>query len=152
MIELSGRNTEADMKRPICILILLAMISCLLFCACGGNGSDNKARFASDEDVIAEWDKYPMLDTVPRFTLSGVLDDFYINEERTVVSFLGVSQESYEAYVQQLMNEGFRLKENSSVWVTEGMTGVPEFTRNGQELILVWSANGTLDISAEALG
>lgn len=140
------------MKRLICVLILFALLSCMLFCACGGSGSDNKVRFASDEDVIAEWDKYPMLENVPRYALTGVLDDFYLSDDRTVVSFLGVSQESYEAYVQQLMNEGFRLKENSSVWVTEGMTGVPEFTRNGQELILVWSANGTLDISAEALG
>ena len=137
--------------RKLLTIFLILLITCAFIAGCSEN-EESKARFASDPDVIAEWDDYPMLSGVPRFDSAGVFDGFYVNDERTVVSFLGVTKETYEAYTERLMSEGFRLKENSSVWVTEGITGVPEFTRNGQVLVLVWSANGTLDISAETSG
>ncbi|MBR3382310.1 MAG: hypothetical protein IKG85_04660 [Clostridia bacterium] len=140
------------MKRFSALLIAAVVLAVCMICACSGNGGETKLLTADDPEVLAKWDEHDSLDGIPRFTMTGVFDNIYFDDDRTVVSFVAVPQEAFEAYVEELRSAGFKLKENSAIWVTEGMSAVPEFTRNGQELILVWNLNGTLDISAEAAG
>lgn len=104
---------------------------------------------ANDPEVLAKWDEYDRLDGIPRFTLNGVFENIYESNEMTVVSFLGVSQNDFEAYTQVLTSDGFRLRDDSSIWITEGMSGVPVFEKGSITLTLVWSMNGSLDISVE---
>lgn len=140
------------MKRTLAFLIsVLIMISFAAFSGCTKNETDIPL-FADDPEVLAKWDEYSVLSGIPKFTLNGVFDGIYSDEERVVVSYLGVTESDYIEYTKLLQSNGFKLKENSAIWITEGLSGVPEFIRMNEKVTLVWSINGGLDISAEYPG
>ncbi len=140
------------MKRTLSLLI--AVLTLLSFIALSGctKHEEEKTLFADDPEVLAKWDEYSVLSGIPRFTFNGVFDNIYSDEERVVVSYLGVTESDYIEYTKLLQLNGFRLKENSAIWITEGLSGVPEFVRMNEKITLVWSINGGLDISAEYPG
>lgn len=138
--------------KGINIVLVFLLAAAMLFCACGGKngGTDELPKMASDPELIKMWDGYSMLDGVPRYKLSGIFDNFYEGEDGSVVvSFFGVSADDYVAYCNEVMASGYRLRSGSSIWVTEGMTGVPVFEKGSRGLTLVWNMNGGLDISSE---
>ena len=133
-------------------LIMLMLLPLALLCACGGNDTEMPKQ-ASDEEVLAMWDEYPVLAGVPRYSRAGILDNFYTGEDgNVVVSFFGVSAEDFIAYTDTLQNEGFVLMKDSSVWMNEGVSGVPSFSRDGKTVSLIWYMNGGLDVSVEDAG
>ena len=142
------------MKRSAPIILTALLLALLLqaFAACGGKQNNDPSplpKMASDEEVVKMWDEYPALDGLPRFKEKCILDGFYPGEDGMVVaSFLGVSAEAFEGYCASLTGSGYKLKEGSSIWLTEGITGMPQFEKGNRLITVVWSAQGTLDISS----
>jgi hypothetical protein len=119
----------------------------------GDEGEDELPKPANDPEVVARWDEFEILSGLPRYAYSGVHDDFYTGDDGTVVvSFVGVSAEDFIRYTDELSAAGFALKDNSSIWITENMSGVPIFVKGDREVTLVWNLNLTLDISVSRIG
>ena len=138
---------NAMKKLTTALLIFLMLLTAALNCACGRKEPE-MPKLASDADVIAKWEEYAVLDGIPRYALGGIFDNFSPGEDgNVIVSFLGVSKDDFLAYTETLQAEGFRLKEDSSVWLNEGMSGTPTFVRNGRAVTLIWYMNGGLDIN-----
>lgn len=138
------------MKRFLCIILAALMLAAFAGCSNKKNEEQELPKFANDPEVLAKWDEYEILNNIPRYTGSGLFDNIYVGEAgMTVVSFLGVSAEDFEAYAKNMSAYGFKLDEGSSIWVTEGITGVPIFKKGSTELTLVWNMNGSLDIGVK---
>ncbi|MBO6061897.1 MAG: hypothetical protein J6P98_07275 [Clostridia bacterium] len=138
------------MKRSIILFLAVLLLLPLAACKSDNNHTYELPKAANDPEVLARWDEYPMLDGVPRYKLSGILEDFYKGPDGSVVvSFLGVSDADFESYCTEVLASGYRLKDGSSIWYTTGMSGVPQFEKGSRSLTLVWSMNGSLDISSE---
>ena len=138
------------MKRAIILVLAALLLLPLTACRSDNTPADELPKMASDPEVLARWDEYSMLDGVPRYKLTGILDNFYEGQDGSVVvSFFGVSDEDFESYCADILASGYRLKEGSSIWYTTGMSGVPQFEKGSRSLTLVWSMNGSLDISSE---
>lgn len=140
----------ACLSLPLALLLILA--SLLTACAKKNNAPSELPKLASDEEVVKMWDEYKAFDGVPRFSKRCLLDGFYTAEDGAVIAaFLGVSPEDFEEYCGVLTASGFSLKEGSSVWMTQGLSGAPQFTKGSRNITVVWNMQGTLDISAELI-
>lgn len=139
------------MNKRVIFLLAALMLAFAAFGGCikpGDEGEDELPKPANDPEVVARWDEFEILSGLPRYAYSGVHDDFYTGKDGTVVvSFVGVSAEDFVSYTNDLKTAGFTLKDNSSIWITENMSGVPVFTKGKVEVTLVWNINLTLDIS-----
>lgn len=149
---LHGKGIVIDMKKTICLLL-----SALLLLACVGCNNKKDAepelpKPANAPEVLAKWDEYDILASVPRYLGSGFFDNVYVGQEgMTVVSYVAVPAEEFESYAMAMGNYGFVLEDDSSIWVTQGITGVPIFKKGSLKLTLVWNMNGTLDIGVSRI-
>ena len=141
------------MKKTLYALVAL-MILLVSAAGCGKNngGTQDLPLQADDPEVLAKWDDYRMLDGLPRYKYAGIFENIYVGADDTVVvSYVGVSSDNYIDYTNELIGAGCRLAEGSSIWLTEGMMGVPVFKWGSKEVTLVWSMNNdALDISVSA--
>lgn len=132
------------------IIVLLAISSAALVgCAKEYTGFDESAlpKAAADEEVLAKWDGYPILKTVPRYAGGGLFDIIAEPSGEAVnVYYNGTSQSDFEYYNALLKQSGFKLKEGSDIWTSEGSLGVPQYVKGEIQVTLVWSIDGTLAI------
>ena len=139
------------MKKRTAFLLAALILAFAAFGGCikpGDEGETELPKPANDPEVIARWDEFEILAGLPRYAYSGVHDDFYTGADGSVVvSFVGVPAEDFVYYTNDLTDAGFKLKDNSSIWITENMSGVPVFVKGDIEVTLVWNINLTLDIS-----
>lgn len=137
------------MKKILCALIALLMIAAAFGCTGNNSGTDELPKLADDPEVLKKWDDHDMLDGLPRYARNGIFENIYVGADGSVVvSYVGVSSEDFVAYTDELIGAGCRLQEGSSIWLTEGMMGVPIFNRGNKEITLVWNMNNdSLDIS-----
>ncbi len=133
--------------------MLVTALMAFAFAGCGSSykpGTDDLPKSASDPEVVKKWDEYSKLDGLPRYTGAGIFDNIYVGEDgMVVVSFKAVSADDFESYAQSYLSNGFELEEGSSIWVTNGMSGVPQFKKGNASVTLVWTMNGDLDVGAE---
>ena len=135
------------MKKAISIFaVIILIVSC--FTGCFGTESNEMPLDASDLEVLLRWDDYPLLDSVPRYRDNGIFDGMYEGRNSDIViSYRAVTSDAYERYVDELMACGFVLKENSEIWLSEGVSAVPQFTNGEISAAIVWSVTGSMDIS-----
>lgn len=140
------------MKRFVSVILVLLLSACC-FAGCSSKYSppeDALPKEASDPEVLNKWDGYDKLNGIPRFTGKGFFDDIYTgNDGMVVVSYKGVSADDFEEYANSYLSEGFKLSEGSAIWVSYGISGVPQFKKGNVNVTLVWSMNGGLDIGVE---
>ena len=102
---------------------------------------------AADESVLAKWDEYEILKSVPRYKGGGIFDTI-VNPSGDAVNvyYNATNAEDYLGYNAELSSAGFKLAPDSAVWTNEGTLGVPQYQRGDKMVTLVWSADGTLAI------
>ena len=138
---------EAAMKKALCAILAALILAALAGCAKKTDDKTELPKPANDPEVLAKWDEYGILDPVPRYTGTGFFENVYEGKNgMTVVSYLAVPADDFETYALNMSNYGFTLDPESSIWMTEGISGVPIFKKGSVELTLVWNVNGTLDI------
>lgn len=140
------------MKRiAIIAFLILLTASCAAFFACGDKESGGELpQFANDKAVVAIWDDYTALNGIPRYQMNGIFNGIQVDDEgTTVISLAAVSDEDFTAYTEQLMAEGFRLADGSSIWNIEGMSAAPVFIRGKKTVTLLWYINGALMINVD---
>lgn len=138
------------MKR-IALLLLALIIALLSFSGCAKKENpvdEELPKMASDREVLKIWDDYRMLEGVPRFKGTGIFSAASVNEEGVVsLTYFGVEPEVYVDYTNSLKSDGFTLEPDSAIWMAEGLSGYPLFTRGEKHIALVWSLNGVFMIS-----
>ena len=143
---------SCQMKK-IVLTALALLLSAFVLAGCSHSydpGEDALPKKASDPEVLKQWDGYEKLAGIPRYTAGGFFDNIYVGEDgMTVVSFKAVSDDEFEAYANSFLAEGFKLAEGSSIWVSKGMSGVPQFEKGSVNVTLVWSMSGDLDVGVE---
>lgn len=138
------------MKRIIVILLSVLLIAFAAAGCGGGYKSPDTPIEAGDPEALLRWDEHAILAGVPRYSHNGIFQDIYNGDSgMTVVSILGVSEEDFVAYTDELQAQGYKLAEGSSIWTTQGMSGVPIFEKGNKTVTLVWLMNGSLDIGVE---
>lgn len=131
--------------------LALAVLFALAICGCGNKthefNEDDMPKPADDKSVLAQWDEYPILKDVPRYTGGGIFD-VIVNTSGDAVNvyYNATTQADYEGYNTDLRSAGYKLKEGSTVWTNEGTLGVPKYIKGELQVTLVWSADGTLAI------
>ena len=140
------------MKRFVSIILIL-LLSAFAFAGCSSKyepPEDTLPKEASDPEVLKKWDGFDKLSGVPRYSDGGFFDDIYTGSDGMVVAaYKGVSADDFEAYANTFLSDGFKLAEGSTIWVSTGVSGVPQFKKGNVFVTLVWSMSGDLDIGVE---
>lgn len=140
------------MKKALCAILAALILAALAGCAKKTDDKTELPKPANAPEVLAKWDEYDILASVPRYLGSGFFDNVYVGQDgMTVVSYVAVPAEEFESYAIAMGNYGFVLEDDSSIWVTQGITGVPIFKKGSLKLTLVWNMNGTLDIGVSRI-
>ncbi|MBO4563162.1 MAG: hypothetical protein J5772_06080 [Clostridia bacterium] len=137
------------MKRIAALFVILIIVSASFTgCLFGDDELGELPLSASDPEALMMWDEYPILDNVPRFRYDGIFKGIYEGKDGSVViSYVGISEQDYLNYTDDLILTGYELKEDSAIWIAEGLSGVPQFMLGELELAIVWTARGSMDIS-----
>ncbi len=145
-------KTDISKRVTPILLLITTLLAVLMLSGCGSNsytGFDDSdmPKQANDESVTAKWDEVDVLKVIPRYTGGGLFDTIVEKSDTEVNVYYNLTVEAdYLGYNELLRKAGFKLKDGSSLWTSEGTLGVPTYTKRDADVTLVWSSDGTFAI------